>query len=398
MTMGLSIWPLLAAFWIAASSLKIRVRECRALAATIVVVEPSSLPGLTPASTKAAAQEIADSLGLPLLSPTAMMDAGRRKKHHRRRRTAVDSNEEDLSPDLYLSLEPYSYVDHEDGGATIRDYALSIAQADSTNKQLTKPLAIDFWPPKSHSLRQRRDNQQGGGGDDLLTKAIHPAATVVDATAGLGRDAWLIATSVHAPRVVLVERHPIVAALLRDSLRRLSLIAAATHKNHNGGAANAAAAADLWQRLTLVEMDALDYLITTATTETAAAALPDVVYLDPMFPPRRKSAAVKKNMQILHTLLSSSSSSSATGEELAVIETAAAPRITHHEKEGELLLRAARRVARTKVVVKRPIHAAPIRDDDNNDSPPPSSSITGSINRWDIYATTTTRSGTKTTT
>ena len=30
---------------------------------------------------------------------------------------------------------------------------------------------------------------------------------------------------------------------------------------------------------------------------------PDVVYLDPMFPPRTRPSAVKKNIQILHSLL-----------------------------------------------------------------------------------------------
>ena len=41
---------------------------------------------------------------------------------------------------------------------------------------------------------------------------------VIDTTAGLGRDAWLLAAL--GCRVTLVERHPAVAALLADGLKR----------------------------------------------------------------------------------------------------------------------------------------------------------------------------------
>jgi 16S rRNA (guanine1516-N2)-methyltransferase len=367
------------------------VQESVALATIVVVVEPSSWPdshgnNFSNVAAVAAARNVAESLQLPLLSSTAINEvdadaAGRRRKNHRR--TAID---DPSSPDLYLTLEPYSYGDD---GVLLEDYALSISQVapDSTK---TKPFSIDFWPPPNSPMaRRRREEQQGG--DDLLLKAIHPAATVIDATAGFGRDAWLMATTHTSssnapppPRVIMVERHPIIAALLRDALRRLSLLAA--HQQNNP------AAADLSQRLSLVEMDALDYLLTkVSVTATASSSppttLPDVVYLDPMFPPRRKSAAVKKNMQILHTLLASSSSSAPATDEESAIEAAAV-----RDDDDGALLRAARLVARTRVVVKRPIHAAPIRDDTG---PPPSGAITGSISRWDIYTTTTAASTTK---
>ncbi|BAK47331.1 SAM-dependent methyltransferase [Clostridium sp. SY8519] len=100
----------------------------------------------------------------------------------------------------------------------------------------------------------------------------------VDATAGLGEDAFLLAAA--GFRVRLYEYDPVIAALLEDGLRR------------------AAEVPELQQIVARMELIAGD----------SVAALyhlperPDVVLLDPMFPARKKSALVKKKFQLLQKL------------------------------------------------------------------------------------------------
>ena len=118
---------------------------------------------------------------------------------------------------------------------------------------------------------------------ELLVRAAKvkgvAAPHVVDATAGMGEDAFLLAAA--GFRVTLFERDPVIAALLLDALGR----AAADERT-----------ADAAARMTFVEGDSIEAL---AHWEAPA---PDVVLLDPMFPERRKSAAVKKKFQLLHRL------------------------------------------------------------------------------------------------
>ena len=99
---------------------------------------------------------------------------------------------------------------------------------------------------------------------------------VVDATAGLGEDAFLLAAA--GCRVLLFERDPVIAALLRDALER----AKADPET-----------APIASRLTLRPEDSIPVLPTLS---------PDVVLLDPMFPERKKTALVKKKFQLLHLL------------------------------------------------------------------------------------------------
>lgn len=62
----------------------------------------------------------------------------------------------------------------------------------------------------------------GGGRGEAVAKAVGIKGDylpdVVDATAGLGRDAFVLAAV--GCRVRMLERHPVVAALLDDGLRR----------------------------------------------------------------------------------------------------------------------------------------------------------------------------------
>jgi 16S rRNA (guanine1516-N2)-methyltransferase len=127
--------------------------------------------------------------------------------------------------------------------------------------------------------RIRRGNFQS----ELLVKAakikgFEGTITVMDCTAGLGEDSILLAAA--GFRVKLYERDNIIAALLRDSLIR---------------AAQIQELAPIVERMELHEEDSLIAL-------SQLKEVPEVIYLDPMFPSRQKSALVKKKFQMLQQL------------------------------------------------------------------------------------------------
>lgn len=115
----------------------------------------------------------------------------------------------------------------------------------------------------------------GGGRGQAIAKAVGlkggVTPTVVDGTAGLGRDAFVLASL--GCKVQMVERHPVVAALLDDGLRR------AQQDPEIGG----------WisERLTLLHASSHDALEKLAADPDFTA--PDVVYLDPMYPHKKKN-------------------------------------------------------------------------------------------------------------
>lgn len=115
----------------------------------------------------------------------------------------------------------------------------------------------------------------GGGRGEAVAKAVGIKKgylpRVVDATAGLGRDAFVLAAL--GCQVQMLERNPVVAALLDDGLRR--------------GYLDAEIGPWLRERLTLLHASSLTALV-------AIEPRPEVVYLDPMYPHRQKSALVKK--------------------------------------------------------------------------------------------------------
>ena len=193
------------------------------------------------------------------------------------------------------------------------------------------PVRVDFEAP---AMRHRRR----GGHNEPLGRAVGvtrwPGLEIVDATAGLGRDSFVLADL--GARVTLLERHPVLFALLRDGLER-------------GLQSSDAWVADVCSRMQLYRAEATLWL-------TPGCA--DVVYLDPMFPARRKSARVKKEMWLFQQLL----------------EQAAGPLV---EEQG--LLEAALAAARRRVVVKRPAKAPPLEDR------VPGFDIPGKTVRFDVY-------------
>ncbi len=157
---------------------------------------------------------------------------------------------------------------------------------------------------------------------------------VVDATAGLGRDAFILAAL--GAEVALVERHPVIAALLADGLER------ARH-SHPALAA----------RLQLVEAES-----TTWLAGLAPADRPEVICLDPMYPAGSTRGAVRKDLQALRDL----------------------PAWPEQDPVDEVeLLRVARACATRRVVVKRPGRAAPLGD------LPPDWQLPGRSTRFDVY-------------
>lgn len=127
---------------------------------------------------------------------------------------------------------------------------------------------------------------------------------VVDATAGLGTDSLLLAAA--GCEVTLIERNPVIAALVRDALARASAVpdlsgpVARMHLREG----------DSLELLPRLGMDAglgvggaqgADQDQSMDRGEDPAWPV-DVVYLDPMFPGRSKSALVKKKFQLLGQL------------------------------------------------------------------------------------------------
>ncbi|WP_353517956.1 class I SAM-dependent methyltransferase [Thalassotalea sp. SU-HH00458] len=173
----------------------------------------------------------------------------------------------------------------------------------------------------------------GGGRGQDIAKAIglkHGFTPhVLDATAGLGRDSFVLASL--GCQVTMMERMPIVAALLENGLARAKI-----HQE----------VADIVDRMSLIYASSID--------DMTLANAPDVIYLDPMYPHREKSAAVKKEMRVFQALV---------GEDL----------------DADNLLIPALKLAKYRVVVKRPSYAEPL----NNKAP--STSIKMKKNRFDVY-------------
>jgi 16S rRNA (guanine1516-N2)-methyltransferase len=109
-------------------------------------------------------------------------------------------------------------------------------------------------------------------------KGLKPPMLAVDATAGLGEDALILAAIGY--RVILFEQDPQIHALLEDALRR---------------AASDEVLSPLVGRMDLRKGDSISAL-------PQLEEKPDLVYLDPMFPARQKSGLIKKKFQLLQLL------------------------------------------------------------------------------------------------
>lgn len=162
--------------------------------------------------------------------------------------------------------------------------------------------------------------------DDDLVRALgwrRGVSTVVDATAGLGRDAAALAKVGFS--VVAIERSPALARLWWTALRR--------------GPRN----------LAFLEGDAKDKL----RELVAWGFIPDAVYLDPMYPGGERKAAPQRELVELRGLV---------GDDL----------------DAPALLDMALTLGAQRVVVKRPRRAEPLKA-------MPSHTWQGASTRYDLY-------------
>jgi 16S rRNA (guanine1516-N2)-methyltransferase len=208
----------------------------------------------------------------------------------------------------------------------IDQHGVSITRTATTHQ----PLRVNFTSP---SMNYRR--RFGGGRGQAIARAVGlkggSKPRVLDATAGLGRDSFILASL--GCSVTLIERHIIVAALLSDGLHRGS---------------GQEEISPVIKRMSLNVTDAQNWI-----SDHDGEGI-DVIYIDPMFPPRTKSALVKGDMQLLHDLVGV-------------------------DEDVELLLSTALRSNASRVVVKRPKRSA------NVAGFTPGFVLQGKSSRFDVY-------------
>ena len=176
----------------------------------------------------------------------------------------------------------------------------------------------------------------GGGRSQDLPKAVGMkggnSPTIIDATAGLGRDAFLLASL--GSKVTLIERSSVLYTLLSEGM------SAARKAGERQKA--------IIDRMNLVYGDSINLLPKMHA---------DVIFIDPMHPPRKKSALVKGEMRAIRSIVG------VDFDQRNLIETA--------------LL-----VASKRVVLKWPAKAASLQG-----LRPPSHQIVGKSIRFDVFIT-----------
>ncbi len=195
--------------------------------------------------------------------------------------------------------------------------------------QAAGALRVDFVSGAvAHRLRF------GGGRGQALAKAMGLRAgktpMIVDATAGLGRDAFLLASL--GAQVVLIERSEEMHSLLVQGMKRAV---------QEGGEFR-----EIIGRMTLMKGDAKDLL-----PELSGEA----ILIDPMHPPRNNSALVKRELRQVREIVGT-------------------------DDDACDLVRVALETARNRVVLKWPAKADPI-----NGIRSCSHKILGKSTRYDVF-------------
>ncbi len=202
----------------------------------------------------------------------------------------------------------------------------------SAGARRTTPLTVDFiHGAMGYRHQHDRTTRQPLARAVGIRPGFRPL--VFDATAGLGGDAFVLASL--GCRVVMTERSPILWALLADGLER------AREHPDTAGIAN-----------DFMELHRGD----ARTALTRLAEKPYTIYLDPMYPQGRQSALNKNAMRHIRRLV---------GDDL----------------DAPALLAIARTHAANRVVVKRP-KGAPLLGDQR-----PSHAIVMKNSRFDVYLT-----------
>lgn len=171
------------------------------------------------------------------------------------------------------------------------------------------------------------------GGQPLIRAIGKDSTTVIDATAGLGRDSYALA--VYGFDVTAYERCLDVVEMLKTGLEQ------AMSSPHTAGLIRG--------HLEFFPGDSIEKIAGEGNP-------PDVIYMDPMYPPKRKKAALaRKEIRFLRQLVGD-------------------------DADAYTLFRTAMQVAKDRVVVKRPHYAGPLLDK-------PSMSYRGKLVRFDVYLT-----------
>lgn len=242
--------------------------------------------------------------------------------------------------------------------ASIQDIYTTFPTAD---KQITLPMEFGWledevpklalFPSNSGAVfvdflagKKNHRRKFGGGKNQPLARAVGIKAavlpTILDATAGMGGDAFVFATL--GCKVIMLERSSVVSALLKDALIRANKFA-------KGDVLNAI------KNLSLINEDSASFLLNSKLKNSRPHV--DTIYMDPMYPEKKKKAATKKEMAALQNLL---------GADL----------------DSSNLLNMALKVARLRVVVKRPINAPNI---ELTSGVKPTICIKSPNTRYDIY-------------
>jgi 16S rRNA (guanine1516-N2)-methyltransferase len=219
---------------------------------------------------------------------------------------------------------PFTY-DHQHIAENSLIILITLDGIGITDNIKNRPIYVDFSSDRT-SYRRKSNHSEFIIKATGLNKLKSPI--IVDATAGLGRDSFVMASRGH--KIHMIERSAIVTTLLEDGIRRARLDLKIKHIINN---------------MIFQSGDANQLL---------ADMNPDIIYLDPMFPSKIKKAAVKKEMELFKTIVGA-------------------------DIDADCLLKLSLKKATYRVVVKRPIKAPALADIK------PSFQILGNSSRFDIY-------------
>ncbi len=248
---------------------------------------------------------------------------------------AVEQRANKLAASLNLKIAPFKSTGRTIGqdGVYLEVAAQGLTLLYREGRNKTR-VAVDF-----HSGKAEHRRKYGGGKGQLIAKAIGVGANpprVLDATAGLARDAFVLASL--GCRVIAAERSALLCVLLYDALKSASEAAQRATREAAG-------------RIQVVQADARSLLRDSELYHKI-----DVIYIDPMYPDSTKSTAlVRKEMRICRMVVG-------------------------NDKDAAQLLNLAMSVHNKRVVVKRMHDAPPLGES-------PASSLTGKSTRFDIYLT-----------
>lgn len=239
----------------------------------------------------------------------------------------LDSLVQKRALDLADHLDLRCLAEAEDDTELALVYGTTGLELHDLRGDRTRPVCIDFTKMDVRSYSRNLSRRQP------LARAMGKRnKTIIDATAGLGQDALLLAAMGY--RVDAIERNAVMAVLLQDALAR----------------------AQKEPSLERALRGRLSFISGDARQRIPQLAKADVIYLDPMYPPKRsKSALAKKEMRMLRDLVGEDSDA----DQLFVIA---------HASAGN------------RVVVKRPQHAQPLVAD-------PDFAIRSKLVRYDVYLT-----------